>query len=279
MKYSDLTYRQKYVEEVCHACNIVKRISWYKKCSDCLSKSIHCGRYKLLLSTIQFLDLALPETVSIVYVGSAPFVYGKILSEMYPNTRFILFDPKDHKFEANSIAYCNEVHEINDDIQFNIFQKAFDSDICIQILNKFGANSLLFMSDIRCSEQEPTNIEVKRDLELQKEWVTILRPKMFWLKFRCLFGVDEPMEYLDGDLYLQPFTPDSSAECRLVGTNISPKIYDPIEYEEKLCYYNNHLRPKSDFDIEKSIIINHFGDITLSIERVKHIRRELGVSL
>lgn len=263
MLVDSIPNRLKYVKEVCDACEIAKQRGWYRRCIEC--SSYHNGKYKLLLSSMQFLDLISEDSV-VVYVGSAPFAYGHIISNLYPNMKFILFDPQEHKFDDSSKTIFNSLTNLNPLSlpHFSIFEQLFDDDKCELLLEMFGEGGVAFMSDIRLSDGEPTNSEVYSDLIKQQTWVEILKPKLFWLKFRCLFDVTEPMLYLDGDLCLQAYTPRGSNECRLIGNTISYKFYDPVEHEEKLNYFNKVMRPATDLEIEKLILVDHFKDVRLA---------------
>ena len=62
---------------------------------------------------------------------------------------------------------------------------------------------------------------VMEDMELQKNWVITLKPKVSLLKFRIpLFC--ETYEYLKGELLLQPWAPESTFETRLIVPENTP---------------------------------------------------------
>jgi hypothetical protein len=66
---------------------------------------------------------------------------------------------------------------------------------------------------------------------------------MAMFKFRLPWD-DEKTEYLNGDIYIQPYPPATSTETRLIiGKNAGTKIYDNRKYEEQLFYFNNQVRP------------------------------------
>lgn len=283
MLFEDIDGRATYKETSCLDCDLIKQAKWYARCDQCRSRSNHFGRYKLLLASMQFLDLIEPQA-TVLYVGSAPLIYGDILEQLYPSMHFILFDPNMHKFSSSSIAYPSCIFNLDLSKVFNIFTAYFDDEACRQVLDVFGLNSIYLMSDIRrCGDHEPTDSVVLNDLRLQQGWVDILRPKMFWLKFRCLFDDRQPMIYLDGRLYLQAFTPDSSTECRLVGdcigADLKCKAYDPVEHEERMCYFNTHLRPNVDLLIEQNILVKHFKLLSEAKRWCKDVRARLGVRI
>jgi len=71
---------------------------------------------------------------------------------------------------------------------------------------------MVLVSDIRV---DPSEHAIRRDMELQKEWVRLTRPKHSMLKFRLSWDMDE-YSNLDGEVRLQPFTPQRSTETRLL---------------------------------------------------------------
>ena len=74
-----------------------------------------------------------------------------------------------------------------------------------------------------------------------------MRPKCWSLKFK-LNPFLKKQKYLDGNIVLQPWVGAESIETRLIGTTTKTKVYDPKEYEEKMYYYNKHLRLEGDND-------------------------------
>jgi len=88
-------------------------------------------------------------------------------------------------------------------------------------------------------------------MAMQRRWVEIIRPVASLLKFRLPYaeqGVSEPVEYLDGKAFLQVWSPRSTTELRLYVTDPdSKKIYDPVEYEEKMFRQNNISRSWESF--------------------------------
>lgn len=130
----------------------------------------------------------------------------------------------------------------------------------------------------------PGDMDIMYNLAQQYVWVKLLRPRGFMLKFRCLFdyankkippgkpsefesetfenaksmGLDilkyarEPtLEYLRGEIRLQPWAPVSSTETRLVAFSNSGDYemayYSQSEYENKLNYYNTISRGLTHF--------------------------------
>lgn len=105
---------------------------------------------------------------------------------------------------------------------------------------------VVFVSDTRSVSRatEPgkvftvKNSDILADLWLQEEWTERMKPRQTLLKFRMPFESDEPvLQYLDGDMYVQPFTARSSTEVRLhvkqrVDGAFAKRKYDCIAHEE-----------------------------------------------
>lgn len=197
------------------------------------------GQRKLLLSAIEFLStyakssdasgdygpLALSGAgTRVVYAGASPGLYFDFLANMFPHLIFDLYDPREMHATSSSV---------------NIFKQFFTDDTARQ----YEGQKVIFMSDIRgeCyTESNKTNPDVEEkvqmDMEAQKRWVKIMKPRVAWLKFRLPYtkGITR---YLKGHLYIQPWTSPSSTENRLVVT-------DRIQEAD----YDNQWNSEADYD-------------------------------
>lgn len=219
-KYSDLVYRKKYKEE---------SIAKYK--------SKHIGQRKLYSATLYFLTLYGHLSNTIVYAGAAHGHNIGLLSLVFPNHVFHLYDPGVFKVKINkNIKIYNQLFTQSDS-------------------SKYSGKDVLFISDIRVYPDEST---ILQDNKLQYEWVKIMRPIKSLLKFRLPFPDGKYCEenvlngkclysYFKGELLLQPWAPHHSTEMRLIvdKSNIDiDHLYDCIEIEEKMFYHNNETRNK-----------------------------------
>ena len=89
-------------------------------------------------------------------------------------------------------------------------------------------------------------------MALQRRWVEIIRPSKAHLKFRLPYTIpDWPLEieYFEGIIYKQPYSPQTSTETRLVLT--SPKLkykkYSTEKYQSQLFYHNIYIREKINY--------------------------------
>lgn len=196
---------------------------------------LHLGQMKLLISEICFLTkFNHMDNIIVVYVGAAEGYHILKLSELFPHMKFKLYDP-----QRFSIVNTNQI---------TIFNKFF-TDADAESYAKIG-NRVLFISDIRnVPSVNPKEVGVDQELEeavmgdmqLQMQWVNIIKPIAASLKFRLPYDGTTEI-YLDGFRMLQPYAPFST-EVRLFTTTYTTLIkYDCKEFDEKMAYFNNEVR-------------------------------------
>ena len=206
---------------------------------------VHWGQRKLLINEIAFLTYfwdpeEVPEPV-IVYAGAAPGDHTPILAELFPQIYELhLYDPA--RF---SVAPTRKIF---------IYRQLFENEDAEVWTDR---NDVFFISDIRLrpgeyEDRPPEENEkmIVEDNQRQRRWVEIIKPVEAHLKFRPPFPIAEEfekLEYLDGDLFYQPWAPESSAETRLVPSldergRYRTKIWDSKKHEEQMFYHNTVLR-------------------------------------
>lgn len=84
-----------------------------------------------------------------------------------------------------------------------------------------------------------------QEMKEQKEWVETMVPRQALLRFKVPYEGHQTVEYLAGEMYLQPFSKRSSTEVRL---HVSPpdpstgvyatKSYDCKSMEECMFFHN-----------------------------------------
>ncbi|CAD7928798.1 unnamed protein product [Amoebophrya sp. A120] len=101
------------------------------------------------------------------------------------------------------------------------------------------------VSGSRSGQQNTTsNFEdfLFEDLYAQQDWVEKLDPVLAMLKFRLPYH-DGSMSYLDGEMRLPMFAPQTSTECRLVTyAKAGKKLYDFTEHGEQMFHFNTEQR-------------------------------------
>lgn len=217
---------------------------------------VHWGHAKLFLEEVLFLTMFVskhPNVKWVVYIGSAPFYHGHILSQMFPHLQFVLYDPRAFVIPP---AFRQ---------RFEIHQQYFTNADAQEWASR-GAQTAV-ISDIRSikiakgasREEKRVHYEaaVRRDMALQMEWVKIINPASASLKFRMpfpdfnpatgKFDVDELVEYFDGYIMLQPFRGSSSTETRLIPIKVNGeyamKKYSSVHYQDQNYFHNYRVRP------------------------------------
>lgn len=190
--------------------------------------TLHWGQRKLFLTELEFLCLnggrfRENEEKIVLYIGAAPGLHLNLLTRLFPQFRYILYDPAPFKIEPSDNV---EIH-----------QECFTTEEAEKYINK----NVLFICDIRTSEYNKNGKQgedILADMMLQQEWYIKLNPVAGLLKFRFSY-LPGKTEYLDGDIYLQSFPGKLSTETRLVPFGIDRKrAWDHTEYEEQMFYHN-----------------------------------------
>jgi hypothetical protein len=227
-----------------------------------INKSLHFGQRKLLMNEIRFLSRFIKREHTspiVVYVGAAPGHHFIILSELFPQITFHLYDPN---------PFHKELFKVN---KINIHQQYFtDEDTKTWV----GVEQLYFISDIRTvGQDDPENVieqGVWEDNLKQARWVLTINPVAANLKFRLPFveqwerGIREErinvsfdlvnkenprlVKYLAGYVFYQPWAKQKSSETRLVPVrneqgNYYFRVWDSKDYEDTLYYHNVDERP------------------------------------
>ena len=139
---------------------------------------IHLGQLKLFLSTFQFIYkyADMDKTTHVVYPGSAPGNNINLLTELFPNVVWYLYDPRsfDSRLKNNP-----RVAELVEDY--------FTDEIASRLANQLKGSTVLLISDIRNCEDMKEDLKeqfVYDNQELQRTWVELLKPSWAQLKFR-----------------------------------------------------------------------------------------------
>ncbi len=196
---------------------------------------LHRGQRKLLMSEIGALvRLDASKKYTAVYAGAAPGIHTPLLSDLFPNLHFHLYDPAPFKIKESE--------------RIKLFNVCF-TDETAQLYTPEIHENLVFICDIRRTADE---FMVWEDMQAQRRWHKIMQPKLTSLKFRLpwpgngVAATSNQVEYLDGDIHLPVWGPHNTTETRLV---IEPdrhkgvRMYDCLVYEEEMCFFNRVTRP------------------------------------
>lgn len=165
----------------------------------------------------------------LVYVGSGHAIGTSLIHKWFPSMEFHLFDPEVSPIDVNFLRSERVMFE----------KRCFTQEDAEEYakLRDQQQRQIFFVSDIRSLSHgvgEESEIAVTRDMQLQREWVEIIKPTAFQLKFRAPFDTEASLKrfggptfkYLGGHLALQAWAPGTSAELRLIGSSIEEKEYD-----------------------------------------------------
>jgi hypothetical protein len=217
-------------------------------------KNIHWGQRKLHLGEVDFLTSYTNrnEKYTLVYAGAANGQHIPLLLKLFPNIEFHLYDPAPF----SSVVNNNPTLKINPHKDPDAPVGFFTNNVSI---NYRSTKNLLFICDIRLapsmkkSDPEYASIfedNVANDMNIQKDWVNIMRPKFSILKMRLPYNAKDTYKYLDGEVRFGIWAPVASTETRLIVSKLSlspgeefpTKSYIPEVYEKQLAYFNNRMR-------------------------------------
>lgn len=210
----------------------------YQRRQGCLKTIMHWGQRKLFICELEFLTKYYERFQEIggkdvLYIGAASGIHIPYLVKLFPNLHWILYDPSP--FDKNLYKY-SEVEIHNDFFTEN--------DISL-----YKTKKTLLISDIRdpelskMEEEEEQNTAIMDDMTLQRKIYEEVKPFRALLKFR-LSWTPGITNYLDGQLFIQPWAGNHSTETRLV-PNGKYKDYDNTKYEEQMYYHNTVTRKMS----------------------------------
>ena len=199
---------------------------------DQSAKGTHWGQRKLLMSEIEFLTRHGSRSQIVVYAGAAPGVHMRALQELFEDHVFVLVDPAPFSVD--------ESHSVS------LIKEPFTDELATQFAAMFGGD-MLFISDIRSSGfvadgAEKHEQSIRKDMQDQMRWHSIMKPVKSMLKFRLPFESGSTV-YLDGDIMLPVWGPVGTAECRLIADrNAGVVAYDHTRHEQQMFHFNTVAR-------------------------------------
>jgi hypothetical protein len=225
----------------------------------------HQGQRKLFYSELEYLTMiaSIERSVDfsnflIVYIGASPGVHLLPLMELFPTTRWLLYDrnPSECAEDSNRVIFINEY---------------MDDNRVAEVLRIANGREIIYITDIRINTQEDM---VFNDMIMQQRWGINMHAKYMLIKYRppyifmngksidCTYDYSDiedkitivPSEkavynifYLTGDIMLQLYPPKTSSECRLFVTRRPDGKYDMQNYdyglyEEQCAYFTAYVR-------------------------------------
>ena len=170
-----------------------------------------------------------------VYAGAGPGTHIPQLTRMFPQVHFILVDPT---------PFTRELREMEErpDSRVLLMNRLFTDELASELAHKYGR--ILFVSDIRVEAYEEDPIE--KDMAAQMRWHELLGATRSMLKFRLPWTKPGSTEYLDGDIYLPVWGPQTTTESRLItkkGALLARRTYHHDLYNNQMFYFRCYLRP------------------------------------
>lgn len=221
----------------------------------------HHGQRKLFLSELaafneicrRFLDSDATSKIHVVYIGSAPGHHIPTLMECFPNFTWDLRDPR------------NFWKTLTDDKRVK-YTTGYFKDKDAEALADGSVDFVI--SDIRRDKKamgDQWENSIWEDMQMQKRWVEIIKPKYGSLIKMRLPWCGNPdqnckpelanatkLEYLDGMNMFQMFAGVSSQETRLLSfPPFNTREYDLKEVETRTDYFNRVWREQRNYDIRR----------------------------
>ena len=209
----------------------------------------HRGQTKLCGVELEALVRALrriPDLKYVLYAGAAPGEHIAFLAEAFPALEFHLVDPAPFRVHRRYKAFPGIEGRIH------ITPGLFTDELALAW--KGRAPKTIFFSDIRSGDhnQEEFELEVQKNMEMQRTWWKLagFGAALFKLRFPYTDGkTSSKCVYLDGDVLLQPFGPNTSTEGRLlVWAGAGERVYDSVDYENFYYWLNTVVREWGSFD-------------------------------
>ncbi len=241
----------------------------YEEIKKEVRTNLSAGQRKLLLTEIYFLnhywnsaEIPFP---TIVYAGAAPGQHIPILSTLFPEITFELYDPSDFKIPPSE----------NTRGKIRIHNEIFTDLIAQQWA---GRKDVFFISDIRCTtysidaarcnpegDSEVVDMDnetlVVEDMRAQERWYNMMKPVNSMMKMRLPYAynfVPAYFRYLGGVLLKQPWAPQMSTETRIIPIPGKESDYDIEKYGNQMFYFNTEIREKRKY---KNVLNNKSGAI------------------
>jgi hypothetical protein len=209
----------------------------------------HRGQTKLCAIEMEALTRAVaqnPDLKYVVYAGAAPGEHIAFLAEAFSMLEFHLYDPAEFRVHCRRDAFPEALRRIHT-------TRGLFTDDTARAWTARGAQTV-FLSDIRSGSHDEDEFEkeVWRNMQMQRTWWEIIRPAASLFKFRLPYtdgSRSSDCEYLDGEILLQPFGPNTSTEGRLyVKAGAGVRLYGSQPYEDFFFWLNNIVREWGDFD-------------------------------
>ena len=212
-----------------------QQISYEKSLELCKGKQkMHLGQLKLFFTELMFLTMCGKAGDKMLYIGAAPGYHVTKLADMFPEINFDLWDPREFEVEDRPNINLNQTFFTDESATTYVSNKE-------RILLMCDLRTLKIISHKKNKDIGKMDVLVDDDMKMQARWCSIIKPAHAYLKFRLAYKIPK-FEYLDGTIYLQPYS-KISTEARLLTDDYDQTIvYDNIEFDRKMAYFNANIR-------------------------------------
>uniref|UniRef100_A0A6C0JQD0 Uncharacterized protein n=1 Tax=viral metagenome TaxID=1070528 RepID=A0A6C0JQD0_9ZZZZ len=217
---------------------------------------LHLGQRKLFNGLLYYLStrtITNESNFTCLYIGAAPGHNISGIAKLFPTVNFILYDGQKMHTVGNNVHIIQKLFFINDEVNELTINRniKFKNNKVFSGSYLENKDDILFVSDIRSTSSTKTHEEcVFDDMNLQKNIILQLKPNSFFLKFRIPYTM-KSINYLDGELFVQPFNKVSSTECRLMGEDLTSRVWELEKHEDTLFYINTVLREWASYNVLK----------------------------
>ena len=252
--------------------------------------SVKWGQMKLFGATlfclVKIWDWSLgPPTV--VYAGAAEGWNIEVLSWMFPQIRWILYDTREFEIglgraDPSSLwggdkgfgrgGSARRVEEGEKGGGLEIHSGPINGLFTDEVAAKYTSMpNILFMSDIRYRKEEA---DVLADHARQAKWLFIISPVLSILKFRPPYPDDDDddtskaFSYLPGEVLFQPYSNRISSETRLLvwGVPSANVEYNLREYDREISFHNLVTRHCTRWEVGERVVDFDFAHVLFSLQ-------------
>jgi Poly A polymerase regulatory subunit len=250
----------------------------------------HYGQRKLAMEEIDFLT-RVSSSACVLYLGAAPGHKSAFVASLFPNVKFLMMDPCDFDIVPHANVTVSTHTGKEPPLQtklthITIWQRAMTCEVAT-LLAQAWTQPFYVISDVRTAQyhDDPECSDIVYNLAQTYNWMRILKPTLSILKFRHPFhnqsdiefrretnsilmqteiarakrdGLDVIADYnrdrvvfFDGELMLQPWVANTSAETRLITACTTLRDWgDHLTYEGKMFHYNTTIRKTQAFSTQ-----------------------------
>jgi len=269
------------------------RASYAKIAANDTKGSVYCSELKNLMKDIQFLTAKALPWDTVIYIGNTMGRWVETVSRMFPTLQFMVYDGNPTKVQtaiANGTLVEDPTHFMKHPGNVHLRDSWFSVQEA-ERLTGGGRGSLLdstktlMMVETRNMYAEAaqgpapgpassvaensgdkhaaddrtqnnsvyTERDVLKDMADQDAWVHALRPRSALLKFNIPYQGGKSYSFIQGEMFLQPFTQRACTEVRMVvdspmangfsqSVSYPRQLYSSQAHDECMFYHNTVTR-------------------------------------